>query len=628
MYFTPKPPSKQMPAPTASLSPIQVIINELHRRLRHNHDGTVATYIPELGKADPNWFGICLVTADGTIYEAGDTAQTFTIQSISKAFNYGIALEDKGQSEVLKKIWMEPSGEAFNSISLQPGSGRPLNPMINAGAIATTGLVNGTTTDEKIRRITDILSLYAGRPLEIDHAVYRSESETGHRNRAIGHMLRNFDILTEDPTPTLEAYFMQCSLLVHCRDLAVMAATLANGGLNPLTGRRAVAGEYVENILSVMASCGMYDAAGAWIYQVGIPAKSGVAGGIMAVLPGQLGIGVFSPRLDPQGNSVRGIAACRELSQKFNLHLFNAAHQARSVIRRISSSAESGSKRIRSISEQSLLQKEGSRIRHLHIQGELHFVTAERIVRDTLAHAEQADHLLLNFRHASVLDFVAAELLSRLALTLSASGKTLTLTGGPILGQLKETFEATLPAEAWPLVEFIPDHELALETLENRLIAHRSPSGWDSRLLEPEECELFAGLEEEAKQRLHAVLKSHTFAPGERIIAAGSTDRVLFFILRGTADVWIEPVGRPRLRVASFSAGTALGELALIDASPRSATVLAHTKVECVALTAADFELLERDHPRLSVGILRNLAKVLARRLRKANSEISAAHAD
>ena len=201
-------------------------------------------------------------------------------------------------------------------------------------------------------------------------------------------MLRNFDILNDDPTPTLEAYFMQCSVLANCRDLAVMAATLSNGGVNPLTGQRAVAGEYVENILSVMGSCGMYDAAGAWIYQVGIPAKSGVTGGILAVLPGQLGIGVFSPRLDAQGNSVRGIAVCRELSQKFDLHLFNATHQARSVIRTISSSAEVGSKRIRSTGEQALLQKQGSRTRHLHFQGELQFTTAERVVRETLREAE------------------------------------------------------------------------------------------------------------------------------------------------------------------------------------------------------------------------------------------------
>ncbi len=616
-----------MPETFAGSSPIHRIIDDLYQRLKNEHAGEVATYIPELGKADPNWFGICLVTADGAVYEAGDTAQTFTIQSISKPFNYGIALEDKGMAQVLEKIWMEPSGEAFNSISLQPGSGRPVNPMINAGAIATTSLVRGDTAEAKIARIVEVFSRYAGRPLEIDQTVYRSESETGHRNRAIGHMLRNFSILTEDPTPTLEAYFMQCSVLVHCRDLAVMAATLANGGVNPLTGERALGGDHVENVLSVMGSCGMYDAAGEWIYQVGIPAKSGVAGGILAVLPGQLGIGVFSPRLNANGNSVRGIAVCRELSQRFNLHLFNPGHPALSVIRRVGSARQESSKRVRSPAEQAILQQEGERIRHLHLQGELHFVTTERVLRETLREAARADHLLLNFRHVAFLDPVALDLLARLAATLAAAGKTLTLTGGAFLPALEKTCRATLSPAALASVDFVPDLELALENLENRVVARCSRPGWDTRLLRPEEGELFAGLDAPALAVLEGFFQHHVFAPGDTLVAAGSTDRSLFFILRGSADVWIEPPGAPRLRVASLSAGTALGEMALLDASPRSATVLAHTRTECVSLTAETFARLESEHPAIALALLRNLALMLARRLRKANLEITAAHA-
>lgn len=174
-------------------SPIETLLRDLHARYRDLRDGAVATYIPELGKADPDWFGICVVTCDGRVYEVGDTRQEFTIQSISKPFVYGIALQDSGKDTVLSKIWMEPSGEAFNSISLDP-SGRPLNPMINAGAIATAGLIEGVTLKQKVNRILDTFSRYAGRPLDIDDSVYRSESETGHRNRAIAHMLRNFEI--------------------------------------------------------------------------------------------------------------------------------------------------------------------------------------------------------------------------------------------------------------------------------------------------------------------------------------------------------------------------------------------------------------------------------------------------
>src|SRR5688572_17190052 len=297
----------------ATHSPIQEFLQELHGRHATLRDGQVATYIPELAKANPDWFGICLVTTSGHVYEAGDSQQPFTIQSISKPFVYGLALEDNTRAEVLKKISVEPTGDAFNAISLEPGTGRPRNPMINAGAIAAAGLIAGKSPQTRLRRMQEMFSLYAGEEVAIDDAIYRSESETGHRNRAIGHMLRNFDILTSDPKPSVELYFQQCSVSVTARDLGVMAATLANRGINPLTGKMAIRGEYVESVLSVMGSCGMYNFAGEWIYNVGMPAKSGVSGGIIAVLPGQLGVGVFSPPLDAHGNSVRGVHVCDRL---------------------------------------------------------------------------------------------------------------------------------------------------------------------------------------------------------------------------------------------------------------------------------------------------------------------------
>ena len=174
----------------------------------------MATYIPGLAKANPDWFGICLVTAAGDVYEVGDSRQPFTIQSISKPFVYGLALEDNGRTEVLKKIGVEPTGDAFNSISLEPGTGRPRNPMINAGAIATAWLIAGKSPHDALQRVLEMFALYAGRELTVDEAVYHSESDTGHRNRAIGHMLRNFDILTSDPMPAVEMYFLQCSVSV------------------------------------------------------------------------------------------------------------------------------------------------------------------------------------------------------------------------------------------------------------------------------------------------------------------------------------------------------------------------------------------------------------------------------
>ena len=298
-------PDMNVVPPERVISPVLRHLQELHREVALNQNGSLATYIPELARANPDWFGICVVTTAGSVYEIGDSQVPFTIQSISKPFVYGMALEDNTRADVLAKIGIEPTGDAFNAISLEPETGRPRNPMINAGAIAAAGMIAGKTPAIRLQRILQSFSLCAGRELAIDESVYRSESETGHRNRAIGHMLRNFNIINEAPEPVVELYFKQCSISVTCRDLGVMAATLANRGVNPLTQKRALRGEYVESVLSVMASCGMYDYAGGWLYRIGMPAKSGVAGGVIAVLPGQLGIGVFSPPLDAREQRAR-----------------------------------------------------------------------------------------------------------------------------------------------------------------------------------------------------------------------------------------------------------------------------------------------------------------------------------
>ena len=210
-------------------SPIQDYLASLHARLLGREDGSVADYIPELASADPNGFGICIATHDGFVYEVGDSLQPFTIQSVSKPLTYGLALEENGEQAVLAKIGVEPSGDAFNAISLQPQSGAPFNPLINAGAIAACGLIPGDTVAKRSARVLATFSRYAGRALDVDERVYSSESRTGHRNRAIGWMLRNFGIVDGDPTTTLETYFRQCAIRVTCRDLALMGATLANG---------------------------------------------------------------------------------------------------------------------------------------------------------------------------------------------------------------------------------------------------------------------------------------------------------------------------------------------------------------------------------------------------------------
>jgi glutaminase len=313
-------------------SRIQQIIDGLYSKYRDVDDGEVATYIPELGKADPNDFAICVATTQGRLFRAGDYDKEFTIQSMSKPFAFQIALEECGVEEVFKRVGVEPSGDAFNSIELDAKTSRPFNPMINAGAIAISSLIKKDPVEIGIEQFVDRLSGAAGRQLQIDSSVMRSEALTGNRNRAIAYLMRNFEIIDEYLHESLHQYFAQCSVLVNCQDMAMMAATVANMGRNPVTAEQVFDFRYLKYMLTVMFTCGLYDYAGGWAYEVGLPAKSGVAGGIFGVVNRQLGISVYSPRLDRQGNSVRGILVCKELATHLGLHAFEFTNSGSSFM--------------------------------------------------------------------------------------------------------------------------------------------------------------------------------------------------------------------------------------------------------------------------------------------------------
>ena len=311
---------------------LQRLIDALHDEYRSLTDGEVATYIPELGKADPEHFGIAVVTAGGRVFEAGHCDAPFTIQSISKPFTFGMALEEFGQDTVWQHVDVEPSGDAFNSIELQNGTNRPHNPMVNSGAITVTALLHSRYGPETFDRILERFSAAAGHRLVMDQAVYESERRTGHRNRAIAHLLLNFGMVSDEAEAALDVYFRQCSILVTTRDLAVMGATLANMGRNPLTDAGVYDIHSVKHMLSIMLTCGMYDYSGQWAYRVGIPAKSGVAGGVVAVVNRQIGIATYSPRLDAHGNSKRGIEVCADLASRLGLHVFDCLNVGSSFL--------------------------------------------------------------------------------------------------------------------------------------------------------------------------------------------------------------------------------------------------------------------------------------------------------
>ncbi|PAK86417.1 glutaminase [Rothia dentocariosa] len=393
-------------------SPIPSYLDEVLQSVAADRTGVLANYIPELAEVDPERLGASIAMVDGELYASGDTDSLFTIQSISKPFVYALALADRGFERVLDKVGVEPSGEPFNEISLEDSSGRPLNPMINAGAITTHSLVGTETMNpaERMERVISGLSAFAGRSLDVDEAVYSSEIEHAHRNLAIAHMLRSHDILTENPTGVVEGYTRQCSLLVTVQDLAMMAATLANYGIQPVTGEQVVPKTVVRQVLSVMFTCGMYNAAGDWATQVGIPAKSGVGGGIIGAVPGQLGLATFSPRLDVHGNSVRGVSLFERFSSDMGMHVMNIPTVARSAIR--------ANYRIGS----------GEKITQvIQLQGRIRFAGAERVIREIVDTHYTGTRIALDISRVYSVDEVAQHMLLEIMRRMRHEGYTVYL---------------------------------------------------------------------------------------------------------------------------------------------------------------------------------------------------------
>ena len=393
-------------------SPIPSYLDEVLQSVAADRTGVLANYIPELAEVDPEPLGASIAMVDGELYASGDTDSLFTIQSISKPFVYALALADRGFEKVLDKVGVEPSGEPFNEISLEDSSGRPLNPMINAGAITTHSLVGTETMNraERMERVISGLSAFAGRSLDVDEAVYSSEIEHAHRNLAIAHMLRSHDILTENPTGVVEGYTRQCSLLVTVQDLAMMAATLANYGIQPVTGEQVVPKTVVRQVLSVMFTCGMYNAAGDWATQVGIPAKSGVGGGIIGAVPGQLGLATFSPRLDVHGNSVRGVSLFERFSSDMGMHVMNIPTVARSAVR--------ANYRIGS----------GEKITQvIQLQGRIRFAGAERVIREIVDTHYMGTRIALDVTRVYSVDEVAQHMLLEIMRRMRHEGYTVYL---------------------------------------------------------------------------------------------------------------------------------------------------------------------------------------------------------
>jgi glutaminase len=324
MSFAAAPAHSRGPAPDPLAKDFQRVVDAAYAKYKDLKDGKNADYIPILTETPSDLFGVVIVSKDGKVYAAGDVDYVFSIQSVSKPFTAALVMTEQSPAVLKEKIGVEPTGMAFNSklaLSIYENS---VNPLVNAGAIAAVSLVQATTEEERWNKVVQNISDFAGRPLTVLEKVYESEYSTAFGNRGIANLLYNWGRLYSDPEEALRVYTRQCSIGVSARDLGVMGATLANGGVNPLTRKQVMPAKHVPELLAVMATAGFYDESGDWMYTAALPAKTGVGGGIVAVVPGRFAIAAFSPRLNEAGNSVRSLNAIRDIAGELGVGVFGA----------------------------------------------------------------------------------------------------------------------------------------------------------------------------------------------------------------------------------------------------------------------------------------------------------------
>jgi glutaminase len=598
----------------ATQPPLQRFLASCHEEFRGDDSGAVADYIPELKRADPAHFGIALVTIDGHIYEVGDSAVPFTIQSVSKAFVFALALEMVGEERVAAAIGVEPSGEAFNSIRLT-NDNRPFNPMVNAGAIACSGLIHQVDGAGAFEHIRHKLSQFAGRELGVDDAVHRSEVVTGNRNRAIAWLLCNYAVIQGDVDAVLDTYFRQCAVLVTARDLAVMAATLANRGINPVTGVQVITPNVVARTLSVMTSSGMYDYAGEWIYRVGMPAKSGVGGGIVAALPSQIGLGTFSPRLDSHGNSARGLRVCEALSARFDLHMLNRSADVRTCIIADYDIFGISSRRSRRPHEQQILDDRHGDVRVIELVGALNFAAIDYVTRRLSGEPPNAPLLILDFRRVPDITSAGARLLGENLSILGNIGVTAILAGVEPTSAVWETV-CRQTAERQKLRRFALLDD-AIEWAEDQIIYRHGGFTVSKETSHLGEQALLTGLTADEIAVLADLSTARQYEAGQRIVSAGEPANSLFFLQNGMVSVKLSS----GVRLASLGPGMEFGEMAIIERK-RSADVWADSAVKCLELPLDGITDYRQLHPQIAIKIMRNLSALLARRLILANAKV------
>lgn len=587
-------------------SPIQRYLEELLADVTSLSGGTPYRIHPAGREPRAEDFGICLATVDGRVYTVGAADQEFSIQSISKPFSYGLALADYGFDAVDEKVDVEPSGDPFNQISLAPDTGRPPNAMVNAGALAVSGMIRGGGGKSAVRRIVDTYSRFAGRSLTSSRSVFDVEIRQSDRNHSLAYLLSSVGIIENDPTRALEVYLRQCAVQVTGRDLALMAATLANGGTQPLTGEEVFEIDVVERVLSVMMTSGMYDDAGAWVSSVGMPAKSGVGGGTLAVLPGQAGLAVFSPPLDSHGNSVRGLETCRRLSSDMEMHFVRAARSGRSAVRDTLEISQFPSRVRRTLEEAEVLEQHSHRAKIVEVAGDLFFAGTESLVRAVSELEDTVEFVVLDLQQVYDAGRLAQQMLSALQRQLAADGREMVLVTGENAPSFNAWGVAGSETSAVPVFRGLGE---AVEHCEDALLAQYGPPPAASERVTVMDSPALALLEEPDRERLAELMEQRFHTDGDIIRRVGQRFGGVHFIVSGRINtIATDPEGE-RVRLNTLAAGMTFGELALGTSDRQETTEKAVGDVELMVLTPEAIEVLETQDPSLALQLWRALTR-------------------
>jgi glutaminase len=579
-------------------SPIQKYLDEVHDGLSRITGGATDSPNSVLAAKDPNLVGLALTTSDGFTYTVGDADEPFSMQSISKVFSYAIALQDNGFAFIDSKIDVEPSGSSYNDLSSESGSGRPKNALINIGAIAATAHIIPDSGESVFDKILRVYSACAGRQLEVDEDVYACDSAGSAHNRALTWFLSSWGIIEGDPIPAHDDYTRQCAVRVSARDLSVMAATLANLGVNPQTGERVFETKVAQRVLSVMLTCGMYDDSGDWVSSVGMPAKSGVGGGIISVQPGQLGLASFSPPLDEHGSSVRGLAAHRRLSKDLELHFVRTSNAGRSTIRSRESIDRLPSSTRRPDAAEEVLAEYGHLAQVIEVMGDLRFSGVEVVSRAVSDLHEDTLCVVLDLTRADEVADVSVRALSRLAQTLGSH------TALGLVDPDERMAELMVPVQI-ELAVFTSRNE-ALVWAEDRVLeVYGNEDCFPEE--ETEHAVLMERVDESFRDDIEQYLVAESYRAGEIIRNIGDPFDGIRFITAGTVHT-LSPAETGREVITILTAGMSFGELSLNEHFNQPFTVRAETDVDIRLLPRDAIDQLTENSPRVAAHLWRAIA--------------------